>query len=334
MQRVSIVITLFLFVVASAPWLVSSCAPQPLLPLQLSEERAQYETRVAVAQQATLAAQRAATSLPPKVVPIGTLSPDLATAVSTATINVPPAPLTATVPLTATTGMTTSNPITSTSQVTPSVPLSAEILGLATAVMPTATGGNSSARILSSATVTQTGTPVSAVVVARATTSPDPSQAATVQAVTGMPVSATVSTTATAQTAITPTPPINTRGMTAVEDIITEEMLREQVQNGDTDGSFSDIVVRITPDGLRVTGNAVVMLLQRRFTMTGTFVIENESLIVNVDSIRLNGLDVTSQYRVQLESEIRSQLYQLLPQRFVQSFTLEDGQIVVQSLKR
>jgi len=322
-QRVSIVIILFLFVVASVPWLVSSCTSQPLLPLQLSEERSNYETRVAVAQQATLAAQRAATSLPPRVVPIGTLSPAVATAIFTPTINVPAAPLTAT------TDITTNDQITSTDQVTSMIPRSQEILGFATAVMPTSSGANSSATILRSATVTQTATPVSTAVVARSTPPAAPPQAVTV-----VPVGTTDSTVTTTLAVNTPAAISNTRGMTAVEDIITEEMLRDQVQKGDTDGSFSDIVVRITPDGLRVTGNAVVMLLQRRFTMTGTFVIENESLIVNIDSILLNGIDVTSQYRVQLESEIRSQLYQLLPQRFVQSFALEDGQVVVQSLKR
>lgn len=119
-----------------------------------------------------------------------------------------------------------------------------------------------------------------------------------------------------------------------MEDIITEEMLREQVQKSNTDGSFSDITVRITSEGLRVTGKAVVTLFQQPFTMTGTFVVENESLAVRVESILLNGVDVTAQYRSQLEDEIRWQLYQLLPQRFVQSFTLADGQIVVQSLKR
>ncbi len=323
MQRVPIVIILCLFVVASLPWLVSSCASQPLLPLQLSEERASYQTRVAVAQEATLAAQRVATSLPPKVVPIGTLSPDMATAIFTPTINILAAPLTAT------TGITTDGQITATDQVTSMLPISQEILGLATAVMPTPTGANSSAMILSRATVTQTGTPIAGVVVARATPPVDTAQAATV-----VPIGTPDTSVATPQATTAPTASANTRGMTAVEDVITEEMLRDQVQKGDTDGSFSDIVVRITPDGLHVTGNAVVMLLQRRFTMTGTFVIENESLIVNIDSISLNGIDVTSQYRVQLESEIRSQLYQLLPQRFVQSFTLEDGQVVVESFKR
>lgn len=311
MQRFSIVILCSLFVVAAAPWLVSSCAPNPLLPPQLSAERADYETRVAVAQQATLAAQRLATSPPPRVVPIGTLDPVNVALPITPTLTAPAAPLTTTTELTTTT-VVSKSPSTD----------------AATAVMATVPAANSTVRILGRATVTQTGTPISTVVIVRATQQPP-----TTSVVTST-VDPSMTNTLTAVTAIASAPQVNMRGMSAVEDIITDEMLREQVQKSNSDGSFSDIGVSITPDGVRVTGKTSATLIEQPFTMTGTFFVENESLAIKVESILLNGVNVTARYRSQLEDEIRWQLYQLLPQRFVQSFTLNEGQIVVQSLKR
>ena len=79
---------------------------------------------------------------------------------------------------------------------------------------------------------------------------------------------------------------------------------------------------------------AVIGAIRRPVEMQGVFAVENESLVLKVDSLLLDGQDVTEQYRSQLEESIRWELYRLLPQRFVQSFVLADGQILVRSLKR
>lgn len=192
--------------------------------------------------------------------------------------------------------------------------------------LPTATLADSTVRILRSATVTQTSTPISEIIIVRSTPIPDDPITVTttsVLAITGTEPSGVES------------PTVGQSGKSVIEDIITNEMLSEQVQKSIKDDSLSDIVVKITPDGMRVSGKVtLVTLLKRPFEMTGTFEVENESLAVKVDSILLNGSDVTEQYRSQLEDEIRWQLYQLLPQRFVQSFDLAEGEITVQSRKR
>lgn len=299
--------------VAGTPWLLSSCSPRPLLPRQLKEERAQYETRAASAQQATLDAQRVATSPPPRVVPIGTARPSSGASNSVPTMEI----------FTAT--------LTVTHQITQAIVdiESSETVSQALVLvdkLPTATLADSTVRILRSATVTQTSTPISEIIIVRSTPIPDDPITVTttsVLAITGTEPSGVES------------PTVGQSGKSVIEDIITNEMLSEQVQKSIKDDSLSDIVVKITPDGMRVSGKVtLVTLLKRPFEMTGTFEVENESLAVKVDSILLNGSDVTEQYRSQLEDEIRWQLYQLLPQRFVQSFDLAEGEITVQSRKR
>ena len=302
---------------AGVPWLLSSCSPRPLLPHQLKEERAQYETRAASAQQATLEAQRAATSAPPRVVSIGTVK--AADVVSTTTSEV--ATYTAT--------------LTVTSQLSPSLEAEASHESVLPTFIPTATlttplPANSTVKILNRSTVSQTGTPISTVIVVRSTQVAN-SQVSNSSVVTGTPVpekTATISNSAAI-------PTVNALGMKFVEDVITEDMLSEQVKTSNEDGSLSDVVIHITSQGLRATGKIqIAPILQRPFEMSGTFIIENESLAIKVESISLNGNDVTAQYGSDLEDDIRWELYQLLPQRFVQSFTLEDGQITVQSFKR
>ena len=302
---------------AGVPWLLSSCSPRPLLPHQLKEERAQYETRAASAQQATLEAQRAATSAPPRVVSIGTVK--AADVVSTTTSEV--ATYTAT--------------LTVTSQLSPSLEAEASHESVLPTFIPTATlttplPANSTVKILNRSTVSQTGTPISTVIVVRSTQVAN-SQVSNSSVVTGTPVpekTATISNSAAI-------PTVNALGMKFVEDVITEDMLSEQVKTSNEDGSLSDVVIHITSQGLRATGKIqIAPILQRPFEMSGTFIIENESLAIKVESISLNGNDVTAQYGSDLEDDIRWELYQLLSQRVVQSCAFEDGQITVQSFKR
>jgi len=140
-------------------------------------------------------------------------------------------------------------------------------------------------------------------------------------------------------------PPIQTRpgtvlpasppGMVTTEDVITEEMLTEQVKQDAGNGALSNLSISLAPEGISAV--AVVTLLPgitRRIEASGTLAVENYSLVVKVSSIQLDGRDVTENYREQLENSLNSSLYRLLSQRYVQSYELRDGEIRVYSKVR
>lgn len=297
-----------LLLVAAAPWIAASCASRPLLPRQLREERDQYDAGVATAQQATSDARLTETPIPPKVVPIGTIKLPVGALSPTATrgIYTPTVTVTLTVPPLSPTATSTGTAVLSTS----------------VEVNVTSAVARSTVKIVGSVFITGTATPVGNVTV-RSTPMPEASAPPTLTA-----SSAEITPTLTA-------PQVNTRGMVEVEDVITAAMLMAQVQRSIEDDSLTLVALDITPQGIRAVGQATLVgTLQQPLEMQGTFVVENESLVVDVTSVLLNGRDVTARYGSALEDEIRWQLYQMLPQRFVQSYTLYDGQIVVRSLKR
>ena len=69
----SILMTCILLLVAAVPWIVSSCAPQPLLPEELRQERINYENTVDASRAAEMRDQRRAPSQI-EVIPLGTVA--------------------------------------------------------------------------------------------------------------------------------------------------------------------------------------------------------------------------------------------------------------------
>jgi hypothetical protein len=121
-------------------------------------------------------------------------------------------------------------------------------------------------------------------------------------------------------------------GLVDIEDVITEAMLTEQAKQDADDDSLSDLTVRLTDEGVTAIGFITVFPgIRQQLDVSGTLVVENYSLVFEVASIELEGRDVTERYRAQLESRINTSLYRLLPQRYVQSYELADGEIRVES---
>ena len=105
-----------------------------------------------------------------------------------------------------------------------------------------------------------------------------------------------------------------------------------QVEQDADDASISDLHIHLTPEGVTATGRVSILPgIKRPIEVKGTFAVENDSLVMKVTSILLNDIDVTDQYRAQLEDEVRWGLYQLLPQRYVRSYELAEGQLIVHS---
>jgi hypothetical protein len=123
-------------------------------------------------------------------------------------------------------------------------------------------------------------------------------------------------------------------GMIDVTDILTEAMITAQIQQDMHDDSIQNLVIMLTPEEVRGTGVYVKQGVQKPLQVVGALAIENEGLIVRITSIKVGSLDVTADQRGGLESTLNSSIYRLLPERFVQSYQLEQGQVVVQSRKR
>jgi len=291
----AVVLVLVLLILAAVPWIVSSCAPYPLLPDPLREEPLHFTETVKAARTATIGAERKGTSAV-KVIPLGTLSleaEDGSTPTVVTDTPTPESPSPPPVPSSTLESTATPAPIEATSQPTERV---TSKITVRTAVL--------------TQTVQATGTSI----IIRRTTSPD----------------SPIPPPTTTETAFaSPVPP---QGLVDVEDVITEDMLTAQVEQDGNDTSISDLNIHLTPDGVVATGRVSVLPgIKRPIEVKGTFAVENDSLVMKVTSILLNDIDVTDQYRVQLEDEVGWSLYQLLPQRYVRSYELAEGQLIVHS---
>jgi len=123
--------------------------------------------------------------------------------------------------------------------------------------------------------------------------------------------------------------------MVDVEDVLTQEMLAAQMTKDAEGTDLSELTVALDRNGVSATGIVRIFPAFRRpITATGNFAVENESLVVKIAQILFNGRDVTEEHRAELESNVNSSLYRLLPQRYVQSFEMEDGQVIVRSKMR
>lgn len=301
----AIVLVGTLLVLAMVPWIVSSCASQPLLPDEFHQERESYTATVSAAQDATIEAMRKAPSTP-KVLIIGTVR----SASRTPTPTSPSAtrtPSTATLTSSPTSGEAVpGSTMTVTPPRTPTLPSSSIIIvnTVVAAESPTTTPR----RII----VRSQGSPKVPTETLAETPAASPTQSGTATLLPALP-----------------------SGLIDTEDVITEEMLTEQVKQDADDSSLSDLTIQLTPDGINAIALATIFPgIKRRIEASGTFAVENYSLVVRVSSIQLDGLDVTERYRGQLESSVNSSLYRLLPQRYVQSYELADGEVRVYSKVR
>jgi len=120
-----------------------------------------------------------------------------------------------------------------------------------------------------------------------------------------------------------------------VEDILTAEEITEQLTTDASESDFSDIKVFLSEDGVRITSVLTVLPgITQLVEAIGVFIVKNDSLKVIFYSITADDVDVTEQHCKQLQSRMDSSLYRLLPERYVQSFVLSEGKIVVYSKVR
>lgn len=124
-------------------------------------------------------------------------------------------------------------------------------------------------------------------------------------------------------------------GMINIEDVITAEMLTEQLKSDAAGNDLTDLKVSLSPDGIHVEG-AVVLLkgFKQSISADGTFEVKDYSLIVNIQLIKLGDKDVTQQYDQEMESRVETSLYRLLPGRYVQKYQFLDGTVLVYSMKK
>lgn len=293
--KVAVLLACLLFLLSIAPWILSSCSSQPLLPDELKQERAHYEETVNAARTQTMEAQRVLTSTV-KVISLGTVAPGEGTALAPATVE----------PM-ATVSAPTLAPIPSG---TPDM--------VSTSVPPepsNPTRESESVVVVGTAVITQTPQATRKIIIVYSNSTPDSPDSPTSPGSSASPVP--------------------TQQMTEIEDIITEMMLIEQIQRDAGDVSISDLTISMTPAGVIATGNVSILPgIERPIKTTGTFVVENDNLVVKVTSILFDDMDVTDLYSTQLEDNINWSLYQLLPQRYVKSYTLLHDKIVVRSQVR
>ena len=124
-------------------------------------------------------------------------------------------------------------------------------------------------------------------------------------------------------------------GMIDVEDTLTEEMLAEVLKQDEAGDDLTDVHVFIFPEGIKVTAKFDVIIgIKQDILAMGTFAVENDNLVVKIQSIELEKVDVTQLYKKKVESRVVTGVYKLLPRRYVQDFTLRNGEIVVYSKMR
>ncbi|MBX3001410.1 MAG: hypothetical protein KF893_23005 [Caldilineaceae bacterium] len=293
-----------LLILAVAPWIVSSCAAEPLIPEELRLERVYFEATVDAGQQARMQEERDAPSSF-GIVPLGTISPEDAPTPTPVQIVITPTP----------------EPIEEQED-----EAEADLLEDESELAEAANSTTSSTVLkVETSVAAETPVPTARIIIIR-------SEAAQPTALPAVTESDTLTTTEEITTVASIALPLN---MVAVEDLITEQMLAMQVQQDVADTALSNLTITFTPEGVQAMGSVVLLGgIRQPLVAIGTFVVENDSLVTKVSSIRLGRLDVTERYRGQLEAGVNSSLYRLLPQRYVQSFELSHGELLVHSQVR
>lgn len=308
--RMAFLITILLLFLAALPWIIAACAPDPMMPESLLVERSRYDTVVVTAQAATIEAQRAEPSKR-KVVPVGTVlvSPVAASPALTPTATVLAIEI-----------ITTPEPPTPTEN--ESTPVATQVIQLSDQTTKD-----------SSSTVTVTGRTV-------LTASESISQTETLTSVVIVVQSDSPATTTPTKVNETPgaasieaenAPPIPA-GLVDLKDVITTHMLVDQVALDSANVPLSDLIIDITDRGFTASARlGLIPGFSKPVIVTGELAVKNNSLVAQVDSITYGDSDVTGQFRGQVEDGINSSLYRLLPQRYVTSYEIDFGQLVVHS---
>jgi len=317
-MRGTIVLICILLVLSMAPWVVSYASPRPLLPAEFGQKRSDYQTAVAVAQAAT---RRAMSDAPSTVMvrPIGTL--DVTSAVPTEATSIPIG-IRADATATAGTGERKTRVI--------GVPdATASIHAASTTAISTVSASSvvTVRTVSATASVTKTESVLPTPTLATLHIVVDSNASPTTRVVT--PV---VSDPAATMPAVEPLRPLR---LVDTQDVITEEMLTEQIRLDADDDSLSGLTIKMMPDGISGVGVTTFFPgIEGRIEARGVLAVKHDSLVVEVSSIYLDGKDVTEQYSSQLESGVNSSLYRLLPQRYVDSFEIGFGQVRVFSKVR
>ena len=280
----TIILSCAFFILALAPWIVSNCASQSLVPEEFHRGRERYEATVSAAQEATIEAIREAPSTSIVFV-VGTLEASRT-----------PDPM----PFSAATATSVSSQRREDADLSLTTPVPESI-----SVLP-----------LPVSTVTPAVTPRQITIRSQAVS----------QTPTRIPI---IPTLQNVKATFSPDLP---SGLVDTKDVITEEMLAEQIKADINHSSLSNLTIKLSPDGISAIALITILpSIKQRVEAKGIFAIEEYNLVVKVSEIRLDGLDMTKRYRGQLESSINSSLYRLLPQRYIQSYELANGEITVYS---
>ena len=114
-------------------------------------------------------------------------------------------------------------------------------------------------------------------------------------------------------------------GLVDMEDTLTRAALTSEINRAPGAEIFTELQTILTDEGFRVTGSAEMIAgLQQEAEVIGRFEIVNYSLVSQVAKVTVGGTDVTDRYQSDLQQRIDTVLYQLLPQRFVTSFVIDN----------
>lgn len=315
--RFALLLAISLLVFASLPWLISSCSSEPLLPEDIRQAPVYYESTAEASRSATMEAQRQEPGTR-KLIVVGTVSPRDETLATTST----PEPVessaivtdNATIPIPATVSIESPSPglgtsstivIKSTQVVTTPNTLTSTTAPSATVTTPLST----TAPLTPTAAVTR-------VVITASGTEPD------------RPDSAGGSSTPSAGM------PGRPGGLVKTIDMISPEMMADQVVKDAVDVRLSDVDITFTEEGFNATATATALTRKMPVELHGSFAVTNSNLVVEIAHLRVDGRDMTAQYGNMVEDRINSGLYRLLPQRYVDAYVVEFGQLLVQSMAR
>jgi hypothetical protein len=325
-KHIMLTLMAVLLLTAAIPWIITSCTVEPLLPTELEFARDRYEETKEAAEQLTRTWRP--TSRPPSVIPLGTVE------ISTTLTQTPTVFVAIQAP------SATLDPSVSTTapaEVTAEATLTAAQIVTSTKII------TSPVSIVETAVPTQTATPIVRVLVVRS--SPASAVGVTTVEATTMVITKSgevsptqqISGTGMAESVLAePTVgPYRPPGMVNVEDVLTETMLMEQANRDIAGGPMSITSIDLTSNGFRVLGSAALLgEIRQNVETSGTFAVRDESLVVDITRILVGNVDMTKRFRATAEDSVNASLYRLLPQRYVQSYVVEDNKLVVQSLMR
>jgi hypothetical protein len=304
-----------ILILAVLPWGVSKFEVRNIVPIELQEEYTNYYAELEIKQQETQEAGRAAKSSI-NVITIGTIQSNN----SSTTLAQSP-PLTATLNSLTPVG-TVDDAIKTSTPEGGGLPSQRNEAALSTIVIRTAQPNIT----LTPSEVVKT--PI--IVVTSQRTLDSNILATSTPTATSAPLLSPTSNPLESSNAI-PLP----SGLIETEDIITNELFTDQINRTEGSEIFNYLSGYLIPDGFLLTGEAQATAgISHEVEVLGIFKVEKYSLKVEITSVKFGDTLVTNTYRNELESRFDSILYQLLPQKYVTSFELQEGRVQVFSLIR